>query len=282
MLERRTELEAKARRLQLEEQFERSEQVQLPLQQGYLQQPLQHQWQPAQQGPLPVLWPVQGVPAGWPVQGVPSGWTGTQQRRAQAVQVYPEQRHAARLHGSAPPQPAWPPPPSGGSEQVFGGGEDGGGLQSGWTVPDLEGPPGNWRPGSPAQMGQHQARVPRSGREQPRPEAPSLRPMPRDPGQVAGCRKELQKEDREVAEVVSVGYDPETARRGCATTKWVGPYGPDSCQNVAAPEGRNWAPLTVGETCLAKALVGPLRHYDIVAMQLMDFIHLFDLQEEFV
>ena len=66
VLEQRTELEAKARRLQLEEQFERSGQGQLPLQQGYLQPPVQQQWQPAQQGPLPVLWPVQGVPPGWP------------------------------------------------------------------------------------------------------------------------------------------------------------------------------------------------------------------------
>ena len=86
--EQRTELEAKARRLQLEEQIERSEQVQMPLQAGYMQPPgwpgswqypppgaaygmgqqVQHQWHPPQQGPMPVWWPMQGPP---PVQARP-------------------------------------------------------------------------------------------------------------------------------------------------------------------------------------------------------------------
>ena len=85
--EQRTELEAKARRLQLEEQIERSEQVQMPMQAGCVQAPgwpgawqypppgaaygmgqQVHQWHPPQQGPVSVWVPMQGPP---PVQAVP-------------------------------------------------------------------------------------------------------------------------------------------------------------------------------------------------------------------
>ena len=109
LLEWRTELEAKTRRLQLEEQFERIErsgQLQQPWQSGNLQQP----WLQDRLGPQPGLWPGQGVPAACPVQGLPAGWTGAQLGRAQAVQIYPGQMHAARLQCEAPPQMAyWQP-----------------------------------------------------------------------------------------------------------------------------------------------------------------------------
>ena len=147
----RTELAAKTRRLQLEEQYERIElsgQLQQPWQSGNLQQP----WPQDRLGSQPALWPGQGLPAASPVQGLPAGWTGAQVGQAQAVQIYPGQVHAARLQCEAPPQ-LWQAPPGGGRDQASGGGARETVQQVRVAVPDHGGPPGDWQPGASAQMG---------------------------------------------------------------------------------------------------------------------------------
>ena len=218
LLEWRTELEAKTRRLQLEEQFERIErsgQLQQPWQSGNLQQP----WLQDRLGPQPGLWPGQGVPAACPVQGVPAGWTGAQLGRAQAVQIYPGQMHAARLQCEAPPQMAWQAPPGGGLEQAGGGCGHGRVQQSRGAEPDHEGPPGDWQPGASAQMGQSR-QLPRGGREQPRPETPSVRPVPR--GTVGGLSYPAP-ELPHLAWVPSEENDPDSERwqKCLLCDKWV-------------------------------------------------------------
>ena len=126
-----------------------------------------------------MLWQGEGVPAAYPVQGAPAGWTGPQLGRAQAVQIGPEQGHAARLQSEAPRHIVLQAPPGGGLE-ASGGCIHGRGRRSRGAVPDLEGPPGDWQPGASAQRGQSQ-QLPRGGRERLLQEAPSVRPRPRDP-----------------------------------------------------------------------------------------------------
>ena len=110
LLEWRAEIEAKTRRLQLEEQLERSWQMQQSWLGGNPQQP----WLQDRLGAQPVLWPGQEVPVAYPFQGAPAGWTGPQMGRAQAVQIGPELGHAARLQSEAPRQMLLQTPPGGG------------------------------------------------------------------------------------------------------------------------------------------------------------------------
>ena len=174
LLEWRAEIEAKTRRLQLEEQLERSGQLQQSWLGGSPQQP----WLQDRLGAQPVLWPGQEVPVAYPVHGVSAGWTGPQMGRAQAVQIGPELGHAARLQSEAPRQMLLQTPPGGGLG-ASGGRHQERGRRSRGDVPDLEGPPGDWQPGALAQREQN-LQLPREGRERPRSDA-SVRPRPRDP-----------------------------------------------------------------------------------------------------
>ena len=125
VLERRTELEAKTRQLQLEEQFEFGGQGQLPLQQGHLPPPMQQHGHPAHQVPQPWQMAMLGGPSGWPgpwqcplseaARGLgPPGQPQLRQLfadhviqhgRAQAVQIYPERQRGV---GAVQGPEAWP------------------------------------------------------------------------------------------------------------------------------------------------------------------------------
>jgi len=212
----RTELEAKTRRLQLEEHFERIERC------GQLQRPLQgldlqQAWPQDRLGPQLALWPGHGPPAVSPGQGMPAGWTGAQVGQAQAVQVFPGQVQAARLQSAAPPQ-LWQAPPGGGREQARGSGARETVQQVTVAVPDHGGPPGDWQPGAAAQMGSRGP--PPEEREQPRLGAPSVVPVPRGAG--GGLTYPAPREPH-LAWVPSEEDDPDSERwqKCLLCDKWV-------------------------------------------------------------
>ena len=152
--ERRAEIEAKTRRLQLEEQLDRL-------------------------GAQPLLWPGQPGLVAHPVQGVPAGWSVPRVGYAQAVQIGPELGHAAQCQGEAPWQ-LWLRSRPGGGLEASGGRHHERGRRSGEDVPDLQGPPGDWQPGGSAQRGLD-LQLPRGGREHPPLDEANVRPRPRDP-----------------------------------------------------------------------------------------------------
>ena len=152
--ERRVEIDAQTRRLQLEEQLD-------------------------QMAAQPMPWPGQPRLVAHPFQGVPAGWSAPRMGYAQAVQIGPELGQAAQFQVEAPQQ-LWLRSRPGGGLGASGGRQQESGRPGGEVVPDPQGPPGDWQPGGSAQQ-RLDPQVPRGGRERPPLDEANVRPRPRDP-----------------------------------------------------------------------------------------------------
>ena len=283
--EQRIEADAKTRRLQLEEQIERSEQVQRPVHDVSGQAPgwpvpwhapppgaaygagqYGHQWHQTQQGPVAVWIPMQGRVAGQaiPVQVIQHG-----QFQGSAAEHTPQ-----RQFSQAPPSTAWAQQAAATEGQPSEAARPAMGPQS---------PPGDWQHES-AQMGHSsgqwpRAGQPRDGREGQAPAASSWEPIPQPPCHDAVEGGQQPERDGREYDVLTVDYDYRVAERSTSWAKWSCPMGPGRCQNVAAPRGTDMGRLSWEEIRIAKILVGHLRHEGIVALPLQNFMRTFELQE---